>query len=403
METPPLTLRVEFDTADAFRREFEANIASGGLFVPRDEPLPLRAMVRVELVLLWADERVELDAEVVHCVPPELAASGARPGVAVQFQAAGTELQTMLARHLDAVAPAAPARRPADPRRRVARAPARVKACVEARGGRVEARTRDISPLGVLISVPTDEIDVGEVVRVSIEHPRTGEELEVEGRVVRCIERDGGGVAAVGIEFAAGDERSSDVEGFVTEVASAEHSRRLGGISGPISELGLAHLLKMFASAAPQGTLTVMRGGEEGYLGFEAGLLLGVRLGPTRGIKALARMLSWPEGRFEFHARVDADAFDDGPEPLAGALLQATRMLEESRRGAAPALPPQAVPRLDEAALAGASLDKVESSVVDLARVGMSVRKIVDVVPEPDPVVRTALAALVERGILSFE
>ena len=67
-------------------------------------------------------------------------------------------------------------------------------------------------------------------------------------------------------------------------------------------------------------------------LAFEAGHLRYARLGATRGIKALVRMLQWTAGSFEFHAHVDPLDVEDAPMRLEAALLEATRRLDEAMR-----------------------------------------------------------------------
>jgi len=119
-------------------------------------------------------------------------------------------------------------------------------------------------------------------------------------------------------------------------VQSAEHSRRLGGINGPIAELGIENLLQMFGTSSPQGTLTVTRGAEEGMIVFEGGDLRGARLGELPCVDALKVMLSWREGGFEFHARVDESDFEGDPVPLSAAILEALCEIDENARDGVP-------------------------------------------------------------------
>ena len=57
----------------------------------------------------------------------------------------------------------------------------------------------------------------------------------------------------------------------------------------------------------------------------------------------------------------------------------------------------------DEPQLGQEPLSKVEEAVLDLARAGFTVQRIVDVVPEADPQILHALASLADRGIVSFD
>jgi hypothetical protein len=210
-----------------------------------------------------------------------------------------------------------------------------------------------------------------------------------------------GTVAAVSVEFEIPAERRSDLAALVRAAEQVHQKRAAAGISGRIEELGMPNLIQMLGGSSPQGTLSATSGTEEGVLAFEGGNLRYVRLGATRGLKALTRMLPWSSGSFEFHAQVDALDVEDEPLRLEAALLEAMRRLDEAaRKGTAP-LDPAARFQVDRAALASVgSLAKVEEAVVDLATAGLTVRRILDVVPEDDAQVSAALVALVEQGVL---
>jgi hypothetical protein len=62
------------------------------------------------------------------------------------------------------------------------------------------------------------------------------------------------------------------------------------------------------------------------------------------------------------------------------------------------------VPRLAPAAApsAGADLGKLERAVLDLVQAGFPWRRILDVIPEPDPTILGALEALVDEGLVEF-
>src|SRR4030095_835921 len=156
------------------------------------------------------------------------------------------------------------------------------------------------------------------------------------------------------------------------------------GIAGAIEELGMGNLLQMFGQFSRGGTLTASSGAEEGVVAFEAGRLRYCRLGSLVGIKALARLSSWKAGHFEFHAEVDALAEEGAPVPLEAALLEAARQLDEMRRLGPGSLEPSARLRLDTEALAAQRepLTKTEEAVVDLAAAGLSIRRLLDVIPE---------------------
>ena len=300
--------------------------------------------------------------------------------------------------------PVDPPEETVEDRRGAPRSRARVSARVECPGCEpIEGRTRDLSISGVLVSIGnTAPVDVGEPVVVTITNPETGQEREILGKVARHVTGEGDVVRAIGVQFHLRDSDRRSVEQFLRDLRATEHSRHLGGIQGAIAELGLINLVQTFGLAAREGTLDVMNGPEEGFLAFENGCLRAAALGGTRGVKALARMLSWTEGSFEFHARIAPD-LDTGDEamPLDGAILEAMRLMDESAEVDRESFPPHAQLEVDSAARdAAGDLSKLEEAVVDLAAAGMNVQRILDVVPETDAEIYVALWELSEREIL---
>jgi hypothetical protein len=284
---------------------------------------------------------------------------------------------------------------------------ARVPVRVEGRGAAVEGTTRNLSQSGVLVAIAGSDLSRGQRVRVTMEHPTTGEAMEVEGTVVREVET-GGGIAALGIEFDPSESHAGEVSRFVEQVQSSEHTRRLGRIRGAIEELGAQSLVQMFGSTSPAGTLVLRNGEDEGVIGFDSKLLRYAQLGAATGMKALVRMLAWQEGAFEFFAHLEpADDMVEAPLPLDAAVFEAVRELDEAGRIDRSRLPAEAkvvvgpdaaVPQLGQD-----PLSKVEEAVLDLARAGFTVRRIVDVIPEADPQILRALESLRDCGIITFD
>jgi Tfp pilus assembly protein PilZ len=399
----PRELKVAFARPELFRREYESNLANGGVFVATNESFELREKVRVKLVLGFCRREIDLDGEVVHQVTREMAALGGPVGVAVSFDESAPEIRKRLA-PLVPPAPEPPTVVHAGvSRRRAERAPARVAARIQGEDEPLAGRTRDLSRSGVLVSVPGRGIPVGQKVRIALTHPTSGEAMALEGTVVREIEGESG-VSALAIRFDPAEPERPSVERFVEGLQSVEHARRLGGISGDVAEIGVAQLLQMLGSTADAGTVVLRRGAEEAIVGFEKGLLRVARLGPATGMKALVRLVGWCEGSFEFHARLDPVEAPDPPLPLAGAVLDAMLLHEEGQRPERRAPPPSAVPRLAPAAApsAGADLGKLERAVLDLVQAGFPWRRILDVIPEPDPTILGALEALVDEGLVQI-
>jgi Tfp pilus assembly protein PilZ len=393
--------RVEFRDADTFRREYTSNLVNGGVFVRTDEAYAPRESVQVELAFRWLGFSLRLAAEVVHIVPREMAGMGGTPGVALQFADAAGVVRERL-RELGV--PVEDAERQVDKGARAApRSPVRVAARLAGTREVVDGQTRNLSRTGALVGVKGGAIPVGERVHLTLRHPQSGAECGVDARVVRQVE-SGGEVAALAVHFAPRDSERSEVEHFVDELQQVEHTRRLGGISGAIAELGPQNVVQMFATSAPEGTLWLRRGEEEGMVCFERGLLRLARVGNQTGVKALVRMFAWRDGSFEFHARREEVEAKGPPLPLEAALLDALRQMDEGSQVEVRHFPLRALVTL----CAGADVDgydspsKVEAAILDLARAGFTVQRMLDVIPEPDPEIFRALQALRDAGLIEL-
>ncbi len=392
-------LRVGFASPKDFEREYASNLVNAGVFVATRESFSLREPVEVEVALEFAGRSLRLEGEIVHIVPAGMAAAGGTPGVAVQFNEAAHAVRARLAPLIEASGSFQP--EPHDTGQRSApRVPARVPARITDRNGVVDGQTRNLSRTGVLVSVPHAELEAGDALQIALTHPGNGRSMRVAGVVARSVAGDDG-IGALGIQFQPSPAERAEFERFVEEIQAAEHSRRLGGISGSLAELGPQNLLQMFGTSAAEGTLTLIQGELEGSIGFQRGLLRYAHFGSATGMKALTRMLAWRQGGFEFHARLEPAAIHEAPLPLEAAVLEAVRQLDEVQRIDTRRFPPDARLRLvDPDALAGDGPSKVEEAVVDLARAGFSVRRIVEVIPEPDPEIFGAIESLLDRGVV---
>jgi len=399
---PSRVFQLEFASAAEFQREHSANLVNGGVFVATEQPATVRDTVSVELALAGESVKVRLDGEVVHVIPPQMAEAGAVPGVAVQFSCT----QTALRAALEPLVQATGAPRPEPPdsgRRKAPRVPAQVPIRIKAPGVSLSGHTRDISLCGVLVSVPGDSMPVGTRVQLTIDHPTNGESLGVEATVTRQIAGKGGAVA-LAIEFNPPPERQDEVHNFITDLQSAEHSRRLGGMRGSLTEIGPQNLLQMLGKTAPSGTLTVTHDNEEAVIGFEGEMLCYARLGRVSGTKALTRVLGWDEGSFEFHARLEPMASESPPMLLDAALLESTRDLDELRTLDLSVLPPDAKVRFQSVPVGpgGEEASKVEDAVLDLSRGEFTIRRILDMIPERDVEILRALTFLADLGSIAI-
>jgi hypothetical protein len=140
------------------------------------------------------------------------------------------------------------------------------------------------------------------------------------------------------------------------------------------------------------------RAGEEGCLGFESGTLRFARLGPVRGVKAIARMFRWQEGSFEFHTYLDETEEPDPPSLVYGVLMEAAQQHDEWNRADRSALPAGAL--LAACAREGAEpAGKVEAAILDLLAAGEApLEAVLDTLPDFDAEIVTALVGLLEAG-----
>ena len=397
------SLRVSFESPEIFQREFDSNLTNGGAFVRTEEHFALRQAIDVELCFEYSGHSLTLRAEVVHIVPPEMAGVGGAPGVAVQFQLPVRDLREQLGA-LAIPVPDSAGSRVDSGQRGSPRKPVRVAAQIRGDHEVVSGHTRNLSLTGVLIGVGGQAVALGETVSVMLEHPTTGEQRVIAGRVARQVVSNGE-VSALAVEFTLSEAEREETERFVETLQGVEHTRRLGGISGPIGDIGPQSLLQMFAISSQRGTLMLRSDQEEGVICFDAGLLRLAQLGSMTGMKALVRMLSWRTGVFEFHARIDEREINDAPFPLEAALFDAVRQIDEGATVDQKNFPLQA----KLARRAGGDLDafatpsKVEAAVLDLATAGFTVQRALEVIPEPDPEIFRALQTLVEAELLTLE
>lgn len=398
MSGTPRRLAIVFETAESFQQEYDSNLSNGGVFIPTRETFELRERVEIVLEFSYAARSLTFAAEIVHIAPEEVVGLGGAAGVAVQFEQAIQELRDAFseigAEAADATVDTS------DGPRGASRKSARVPVVLRWEGKAFVGKTRNLSVTGALVSVKQSSIPAGEKLQLVLKHPSRDEQLEVFGEVVREIVTSGE-VSALGIRFSPDVGDQERLAHFVEELQALEHTKRLGGISGPIQELGPIGLLQMLATTAPKGTLVLRREQEEGVIAFEAGLLRMVRLGAATGMKALVRLLCWRDGVFEFQSHLEEIEMKEAPFPLEAALLDAVRQIDESAMVDPQNFPLHAKLCLIDPKAEGEST--VEAALLDLARAGFTVQRALEVVPEPDPEVFRALSALVDAGALALQ
>jgi hypothetical protein len=392
-------LRVPFEDLEAFRREFETHIARGGLFVPTLERFEPRELVEVQLELRFCGAEPVLQAEVVRQLRP---GGGNLRGIALELLEPTPQLRARLEALTGLVGSAAEAPPRAGPHRRHERHEARLATRLQS-GRRAEATyTLNLSESGALLPAGEDPLPIGERVRLSLMHPRSGEQLEVDARVVRHELRDGR-VEHIAVEFASDLELGAG-RSFLDSSVAAAHARAIGRVEGDLAAMNAAALLQMLPASASEGTL-VLRAPQPGRIGcvlFRGGAIALVSLGRLRGAKALCRLLAWEEGHFEYTPGIEPDEDRDeaAPLPLPGALLEALQHHDELGHLDRSALPGDAV--IERLQPPGAGGEKLQDELLRLLERPRRAAELVDASPAYDVEVYRALLALLDAGAIAL-
>jgi Tfp pilus assembly protein PilZ len=391
-------LRMAFESLNEFQREYQRNMANGGMFVPTEEPFEFREVIELELELSFCDKKLLLQSEVVSRTDRRLGDAGIA-GVAVQFLEPIDELRHVLA-SAAGIPQTGPRETSADwvarngPSRRHDRIDTHAAANLRSPFGELEGRTRNVSRSGALLSVRGEPPPLGTSVRLTLIHPRTQEIREVEARVVRHAGADAQG-QQIGLEFDFQDDGS---ERFVEDLCYAGGTRPASAISGPIEILGLPSLVQMFSSSADQGTLDVWWNGLHGRIVFAGGGLQHARVGAVSGMKALCRILAWDQGTFEFRPVAEGERTND-PVPMYGAILEGLQHVDELARLDLTDLPARGT--IERTSLTAPSdLEKSEQTLLDLLEPGMTVEELVARAPLFDSEAYEALISLCDREVI---
>jgi hypothetical protein len=120
------------------------------------------------------------------------------------------------------------------------------------------------------------------------------------------------------------------------------------------------------------------------------------------GMKALARMFRWHEGRFEFHHELQLPGTPDDPQPVEAAMMVASIQVDELARIGFDASTAGDTFRVDPEGVKAhrGSLTEIEREVLDCAAEGFTAEAISDVVTAPDADIYKALTVLLDLGVI---
>ena len=391
-------VQVSFPTLFAFRQELENNIVCGGAFVETDEHFELRERIEVEIDLPFCGQSVVLEAEVVSRVNPAVG----RAGIAVQFAEGAPEIRQLLSGMVGVDTPLELSKRRDRldaPVRYYPRSQVRFPTIIQTGGERQVGRTVNMSRSGALLELDDKLLAVGKEVVLTFPHPENRKALQFSARVVRCAkstdQKD-----RVGVQFAIGPSSDSPKARLLDLLLKAAHSRLLGRVTGELRILDVANLLQMLSSSSECGTLVLKRGRCKARVLFDDGALRYVALDAATGMKALARLLEWTEGDFEFTPTISVEAPGGTPMPIDMALLEATRHVDELQRIDLSDLPPNAKLSRARGSEAVDDFDKVALSILATISDGMSIADLVDALIICDDVIYCGLQSLREVGAI---
>ncbi len=179
-------LKVRFKDASAFISEYTHNISKGGIFVRTKKPCERGSAVQVTLVMPETDKEVVATGEVIHVVRPEQATEQQPAGMGVELKELSEEDRKLIEDFIHDKIETGEAKDGLGRRDHE-----RYEAKIRVRFGSLEALkeeyTHNISHGGIFIRTNKPK-EMHEKLRVILTHPETGEEMIMEGEVVRVVE-----------------------------------------------------------------------------------------------------------------------------------------------------------------------------------------------------------------------
>ena len=211
------------------------------------------------------------------------------------------------------------------------------------RGDRASDSVRELCVSGIVIDANC-ALEQGAVVSIEIEAPFSNRELRLTGQTVKSsrIEDTGEGERyLIEVSFGTGEDRwvSKVADVVDTLVSSAETTsqpdtdREGVHLSGSLSEVALPSLLAFLELERSTGVLELERDGTKAKVFVQDGRLFDIELDPPgpSPTDALADLLEWSEGAFEFGFKpVERD--DVIGQSTTALLMECARISDERSR-----------------------------------------------------------------------
>lgn len=280
------------------------------------------------------------------------------------------------------------------------RVSARIVGRLKTEYGMIEIETRNVSRTGALVATNGEELEVGHSVQLVLEDELMSAMLVVAGRVVRQV-KSRGSMVALAIEFHDADVRRDEIVKFFHDAYQRDAAWQKRAVRGPVEDFGIDGLIRMFAAFSAGGTLRLCEPPEEATVVVAKNQVRGVKLGRVGGEKALARVLQWQNATFEFESRMDPSV-KEPPMDVEKILMFASEELSRLRQLDIADFPLNAEIIVDpyELEVARRHLSRAEEAIATLAATRLTIRQILDIIPEADSLIYPAILSLRHRKVL---
>jgi DNA-binding response OmpR family regulator len=193
----------------------------------------------------------------------------------------------------------------------------------------------------------------------------------------------------------------------LVERRDALDSARRGGealLAGSVEHLAISDLLQILSLNGKDGTVVLSQDDREGRIEFVGGQIVDAAAGPSRGTKALFRMLGWTRAAFRDMPRIGSPRETTIAGGTANVLMDGLVSLDEWARWKNLLPPPDTMLALAQDArgrLHNHAVTPAEFDVLARAKTGVRVDRALEDSPHPDAQVAEAICTLMTRGIVT--
>lgn len=215
-------LKVRFKDASAFISEYTHNISKGGMFVRTGKPSEVGSIIEVILVLPESGREIIANGKVIHLVPPEQASKSQPAGMGLKLSGIAAADQRLIDDFIKEKIKSGKSIGPLG-RRQHERFEAKIRVRFGSMEALLEEYAHNISHGGIFIRTKSPK-KINDKLKLILTHPRTKEEIYLEGEVVRTVQADESvrtrQPAGMGIRFLSMDDYTKgQLEAFINSSA----------------------------------------------------------------------------------------------------------------------------------------------------------------------------------------